>query len=158
MKKKMLFLVAAYAAWVVATLVYNKKTPSQISAEVAKEVKTNGSSCKAFLNNFLEVHRNFFDDVLQKVLSPEKQAFLKEKEEEFLAYVEPYQKKATKLFDEYKAKWEEFADEWKQKIDEVYKEALAEIKKMKAKAPEKIDELQETFHSSLDDLKQKLKK
>jgi len=158
MNKKIIFLAAAYVAWFVAALNYNKKNPEQISDEVEMSKIKNWNSYQALFDNFVEIHKNLFFWVREKVLTPENKEFLKQKEQEMLSHIDPYFTKAKNLFEEYKNKWEEFADEWKSKIDEVYKEATWEIDKIREQAPQKIDELQTRLNMFLDWLKEKLKK
>lgn len=158
MNKKLLILLSGYTIWIVATLLYNKKNPSEIQSEMDKAKKSWDDNLKVFFNNFLEIHQNLLDSLKAKVLTKENKLIFKKKKEELLQLADEYKQKAEDLFEEYKEKWKDYAEEWVEKLEKFYKETLVNLDGLKEEAPEKYEQTKKKINHYLDDLKSKVKK
>lgn len=158
MNKKLLVLLWVYASWVVAALLYNKKSPTEIKTELDEANKTWQKSFKVLFNNFIEIHKNLLEDFKVKVLTEENKKLLYTKRDEFLELTEEYKVKAQKIFQEYKHLWKNYADEWLKKLKKFYNEKLDEIEDLKKKAPDKVNEAREKLLWYYNEFKAKMKK
>lgn len=158
MNKKLLILLSWYTIWIVATLLYNKKNPSEIQSEMDTAKKQWDDSLRVFFDNFLEIHKNLLDSLKWKVLTKENKLMFKKKKEELLKLADEYKQKAEDLFEEYKSKGKDYAEEGIEKLEKFYKETLDNLDDLKEEAPEKYEQTKKKINNYLDDLKSKVKK
>lgn len=158
MNKKILLLLGAYASWVAAAVLYNKKNPSEIKSEIDNARKNDDNNLKVLFNNFIEIHKNLLDDLKAKTLTEENKEMFYKKRDEFLVLVEDYREKAIKIFEEYKVKWKDYAEEWLKKLEKFYKEKLEELDNLKEDAPEKLKDAREKLLAHYSEFRSKLKK
>lgn len=158
MNKKLLVLLGIYASWVITTLLYNKKNPSEINKEIEMARKSWEKDIKVLFNNFIEIHQNLLESLKTKLLTDENKKYFNEKKDEFLVLVENYKIKAEKIFEEYKVLGKDYAEEWLVKLEKFYKEKLEELDNLKEKAPEKVEEVKKKLLTHFEEVKKKMKK
>lgn len=158
MNKKLLLLLGAYASWVAAALVYNKKNPSEIKSELDDARKNEDNNLKVLFNNFIEIHKNLLDDLKAKTLTDENKEIFYKKRDEILSLVEDYRQKAQEVLKEYQLKWKDYAEEWLKKLEKFYREKLEELDELKEDAPEKLEKAKEKLLAYYDEFKSKFKK
>lgn len=158
MNKKLLLLLWGYAAGVVATLMYNKKNPSEISSELEQAKDVWDDKAKVFFNNFIEIHKNLLDDLKANIFTPENKVLFEKKKEEFFKISDEYMKKAEILFEEYKEKWKNYKEEWIEKLEKFYTDTLKKLDDVKDVAPEKVEQVKKKITSYFEDIRLKLKR
>lgn len=158
MNKKLLLLLWGYTAWVIATLLYNKKNPSEIKSELEQAKDSWEDNIKVFFNNFIEIHKNLLDSCKSKVLTQENKLIFEKKKWELLKFAEDYKQKAEVLFQQYSVKWKDYAEEWLEKLEKFYNEALEDLETLKQQAPEKFDQAKTKVTSYFEEFKSKFKK
>jgi len=158
MNKKIILLWAVYVWWVIATLLYNKKTDKEIQKELLDARTKWEWDFKVLFNNFIEIHKNLLDNLKAKTLTEENKEFINKKKDEFLIFIDDYKEKAQEIFEEYKVLWKDYAEEAIEKLEKFYNEKLNDLEKLKEKAPEKIDEIKSKLITISNDLKSKIKK
>lgn len=140
--KKIFFLTAWYVAWNIVASIYkgNKKNPSKLK---------NKQDVKDVAENFLEIQKNFIDDIEKKFLSESSREKLDETKESFHKYANDYLKQGEKLlaelqvsekYQDTKAKWLSFFENLKFKAQTLYEQARKEEEKIEAQAKEKIQD------------------
>lgn len=158
MNKKLLALLWVYASWVVAALLYNKKSPSEIKTELDNAKASWDKDLKVLFNNFIEIHQNLLDTLKTKLLTDENRDLLYSKKDEFLSLAVDFKVKAEKVFDEYKDLGKDYTNEWIEKLEKFYNEKLNEIEDLKKKTPEKIEEVKSKIVNYYNEIKSKMKK
>ena len=160
---KKIFLLAAWylIGGAVATLYWEKK--GKKVREDLDEVKWDSEKTKKLvLANFIETHKNFLDNLKERVLTEENKDLFSQKIEEAKKLAKSYKKDWEKLLEELKEKGEDYAETAKEKLEELYKEKKEDIKstldEIKSSAPEKLKENKEKLLAKLEEVKEKIKK
>lgn len=156
MNKKLLILLGAYASWVVATLLYNKKNPSEIKSELDSARNAWEKDCKVLFNNFIEIHKNLLEGLKARLLTEENKNLFHQKKDEFLQLSEEYRKKGQEIFEEYKLKGQDYTQEWLEKLEEFYQEKLKDLDTIKENAPDKIHQTKKKLIAYFEDFKERL--
>ena len=154
MNKKLLLLLGAYAAWVVAASVYSKKD-KQLSLELCDKEKNCEDKTKLLLQNFVEIHQNMLDDLKKKYLTDENIKKFNEKKADLMVYLEDYKKEAEEIFLEVKEKWKDYLKEWLEKLEQIYNTQLNNIQEVDSK--EKVEEYKQKLVEVYEDFKKKIK-
>ena len=160
--KKILLLAAGYIiGWAVATLYWEKK--GKKVREDLDEVKGDSEKTKKLvLANFIETHKNFLDNLKERILTDENKDLFNQKIDEAKKLVKSYKKDWEALLEELKEKGEEYAETAKEKLEDMYKEKKEDIKtaleEIKSSAPEKLKENKEKLLGKFEEIKEKIKK
>lgn len=136
--KKILFLTAGYVAWNIVALLYKgkKKTPTHIK---------NKKDAQKVVENFLEIQKNFVQDIEMKFLSESGREKLSETKEKFRAHASDYFSEGEKLlqelqisqkYQETKTRWLSLFENLKNKAQSLYRQALEEEQKLESTAQE----------------------
>lgn len=158
MNKKLLILLGAYASWVVAALLYNKKNPSEIKSELESARNSWEKDIKVLFNNFIEIHKNLLEGLKTRLLTEENKNLFHQKKDEFLQLSEEYRKKWQEIFEEYKLKGQDYAQEWLEKLEEFYQEKLKDLDMIKENAPDKMQQTKKKLIAYFEDFKNRLTK
>lgn len=154
MNKKLLLLLWAYTAWVVAASVYSKKD-KQLSLDLCDKDKNCEDKAKLVLENFIDIHQNMLQDIKKKYLTDENIEKLNKAKADLMVYVEDYKAWAQKVFLEVKDKWNDYLDEWLLKLKDFYDLQLKNIED--AETREKIDEYKDKLVEVYNDFLKKIK-
>lgn len=154
-KSKLLLALGIYSAWVIATLLYNKKSPNEIEWEMQTANSNGEKKLKVFFNNFLEIHKNLLDDLKLRHWTDERKAKIEKLKWDALEKVEEYKSKAFDIYEESKQKWPEYAKEGIEKL-EIF--ASKSFEELKAKSPEILEQGKEKIQELIGDLKKNLLK
>ncbi len=158
MWKKLLMLIAWYIAWSTVTWLYADKKWSEVQKEMKKERLKWWDDKTYFLEYLLNIHKRFFWDVKEKILTPENKEFLETKKEEAMDVIWEYRIEAEKLLEEAKTKWKDY-------LQIAYKN-LEEFSQLKADEGEKrlkdlwkkvVNEFQNNFQQMIEHLKSNYK-
>ncbi len=158
MNKKLLTLLWVYASWVVAALLYNKKSPAQIKTELDTAKESGEKNIKVLFNNFIEIHQNLLDTLKTKLLTEENKAKFYAKKDDFISLALDFKSNSEKIFEEYKNLGKDYSTEWIQKLEQFYTEKLNEVEELKKKTPEKIEAVKIKIIAYYEDIKSKMKK
>lgn len=153
MNKKLLALLWMYVWWVTVAMLYNKKKPSDIEKELETAKTSWEWSFKILLDNFIEIHQNFLENVKDEVWSPKNKKYFNSKKDELFDILSEYKDDWEKLLKDLEVKWKDYASEWLKRLEKIYEEKLKEIKE---KAPEKFDEIKDKIKSYYEELKKKI--
>ena len=117
--KKILLLAAGYIiGWAVATLYWEKK--GKKVREDLDEVKGDSEKTKKLvLANFIETHKNFLDNLKERILTDENKDLFNQKIDEAKKLVKAYKKDWEALLEELKEKGEEYAETAKEKLEDM---------------------------------------
>lgn len=152
MNKKLITTLAIYSAWVITTLVYNKKTPEEINKEIEDNNSKDWNIFNVFLNNFIEIHRNLLDSLKEKTLTEKNKALFLEQKLKLIKSLKDYEIKAKNTYEEYKEKSVDYKKDWIELIEKYYQEWISKIKELD------FNEIKDDFTSYIESLKNKLKK
>jgi DNA repair exonuclease SbcCD ATPase subunit len=156
MNKKLLTLLWAYVWWIVIATIYNKKKPSDIEKELEVAKTSWDWSFKVLLDNFIEIHENFFENIKNEVWTPKNKKYLSSKRDELYDILSDYKEDWEKLLKELEIKWKWFTSESLKKLEKIYEERVKELEKFKNHAPEKFEEFKEKLKSYFEELKKKI--
>jgi len=157
MSKKNLFILAVWyiAGWIVSSF-YNKKKPSELKKDLEKSRKEWEGDFKVILNNFIDTHINFIEDLKSHIMTEKNKKIFNEKKDELLALVDIYKKQWLELTEELKIKGKEFFTEASEKLEHLYEEKKEQIDFLKEEAPIKINEIKEDLKEVYSEIKSKV--
>lgn len=138
--KKILFLSAWYIAWSIVGSLYKskKKIPAQLKSK--KDIKQ-------LTESFLEVQKNFINDIEKRFLSENGKEKLDSTKKKFHEYAEKYLKEgekiiheiqATEAYQKTKKKWFSIFEALKLKKAEVVEDIKMKVQKNQADKQDKI--------------------
>lgn len=140
--KKILFLTAWYIAWSVVGSLYKskKKMPSQLKSK---------KDAKQLTESFLEIQKNFIDDIEKRFLSENGKEKLQTTKKKFHEYADRYLEEGEKIlaeiqvsekYQETKTRWLSFFENLTSKAQSLYNKALAEEDKLKTSAKDTLED------------------
>lgn len=138
--KKILFLSAWYIAWSIVGSLYKskKKIPAQLKSK--KDIKQ-------LTESFLEIQKNFINDVEKRFLSENGKEKLDSTKKKFHEYAEKYLKEgeslireiqATETYDKAKKKWFSLFEALRLKKSEVVQDIKMKVQKNEINKGDKI--------------------
>lgn len=157
MKKKTLFLLWVYTLWITSALLYNKKNPRDIQSELKSAEKNEISKLQVLFGNFIQIHKNLFDDVTGKIFTQEQKKYFSSQKEKWSDIFDEYKKSSDVIFKKYSQKWKAYFDEWLEKLQEVYETTLDTVEEFGKEAPDKIEEVKKQISKQFDTIKNSLK-
>lgn len=158
--KKLFYLAMGYIAWnAVSSLYWNKKW-KELKKDMKKASNDKHDPKMVLIENFIETHKNFFNDLKEMVESEENRQYFKDKKEEVLDLIERYKEDSEWMIDELKWKWKKYIEEVSVKLEEFYKEKKKEWEAYltSAWAKEELGHFKEKLGEVYEELKSKLKK
>ncbi|MCT4616695.1 MAG: hypothetical protein N4A38_00625 [Candidatus Gracilibacteria bacterium] len=160
MKKKNLFLLGlGYFGGVTVASLYSKDRGPKLKEDL--EVAHNSddkSICKVLFRNFIDIHREVYEDTKDVIINEENIALYNQKKEEFLTLLDDYKAKGEEELSKLKDLGETYSKEALKKAEEYYEEKLAEINEFKGEIPELVEEYREKLVKYLKQLHKKIKK
>ena len=152
----MLLAAAAYVTWTVVATIFNEKKGEKVRAEL-KDAKDNGwDSKKILVWNFIETHKNFLEDLKEKVLTDENREIFEAKVQEVKEVVKQYTKEGEKLIAELKEQGTDYAETAKVELEKLYEEKKSKLDDLKADAPEKVEKAKKKLTAKFDEVKKKI--
>lgn len=153
--KKWIFILW-YMIWVVVAMLFNKKNSKQLKN---KFIEKNKTELDIILDNFIEIHKNIFISLNEKINSPETKQFFESKKNEFLELLNEYKEKWYEILKQYKEKWEDYVKEWIEELEKFYKEKIQDLEdNLKDKTSDDIlNEIKKELKTMVEDFKKYLK-
>ncbi|MDQ7008994.1 MAG: hypothetical protein Q9M94_01745 [Candidatus Gracilibacteria bacterium] len=155
---RLLLVAVGYITGGVVATLYGEKKGKKVREDL-EEVKGNSKETqKLVLANFIETHKNFLEDLKERVLTDENKDFFYEKVDEAKVLVKDYKKQGEKLVEELKIKGEGYIDTAKEDLEKLYEDKKADLKELQKEAPEKIEKAKEKLIAKFDEVKDKITK
>jgi len=112
------------------------------------------------LENFIETHKNFFNDLKDLVESEESKQYFEDKKNDILWLIERYREDSEWMILELKWKWKKYIEEVSLKLEEFYKEKKREWEEYLSStwAKEELGHFKEKLGQVYEELKAKIKK
>ncbi|NDK08779.1 hypothetical protein EOM39_06085 [Candidatus Gracilibacteria bacterium] len=159
--KKLFYLAMGYLAGSAVFSLYSDKKGKDLKKDIKKASENGKHDPKmVLLENFIETHKNFFNDLKDIVDTKENRQYLKDKKEEVLDLIDRYKDDSEMMIDQLKGKGKKYMSEVSEKLEEFYKEKKKEGEEYLSSIGSKEDVT--TFKEKLglvyEDLKTKLKK
>lgn len=158
MNKKILLLATWYVLWWVVSSLYGKKRPSDLKKELAKAREDWKNDFWVFFDNFVNIHKNLYEDIKKSAIVEENKELLKDKKAQLLEVVDAYKIEWKAIVDELKVKWMDFVEDASLKLEQVYEEKIAQIDELKWVAPEKASELKSKLKENFSKIKSNIEK
>ena len=157
-RKNLLLLAAGYLiGGAVATLYWEKK--GKKVREDLEDIKWDSKKTKKLvLNNFVETHKSFLEDLKKRFLTDENKDLFNEKIDEAKKLVKSYKKEWEELIEKLKKKWEDYAETAKDKLENLYEEKKENLINLQKDAPKKVEEIKEKLLTKVEEVKEKIKK
>lgn len=159
--KKLFYLAMWYLAWSAVSSLYSDKKWKELKKDIKKASENGKHDPKmVLLENFIETHKNFFNDLKDIVDTKENRQYLKDKKEEVLDLIDRYKDDSEMMIDQLKWKWKKYISEVSEKLEEFYKEKKKEWEEYLSSiwSKEDVTTFKEKLWLVYEDLKAKLKK
>lgn len=159
--KKLFFLTAWYIAWSTISSLYSSKKGRELQKDLKKAYEEKKDPTKILMDNFVEMHKNMFNDIKDKASSEEAKEYFKNKKEDVFKIIDKYKKEWEKMLAELKVKWKDYIEVVAEELEKFYDEKKVELDKSLKNfnlEQEDIDTYKEKLASVYKDLKSKLKK
>lgn len=159
--KKLFYLAMWYLAWSAVSSLYSDKKWKDLKKDIKKASENGKHDPKmVLLENFIETHKNFFNDLKDIVDTKENRQYLKDKKEEVLDLIDRYKDDSEMMIDQLKWKWKKYMSEVSEKLEEFYKEKKKEWEEYLSSiwSKEDVTTFKEKLWLVYEDLKTKLKK
>lgn len=165
-KKKSLFLLAlGYVGGLAIALKYHKKTADSLKEELSKTDK----KCEVFWKHIVQIHKSFFAETKEVILSPENMEKLQKYKEKLLVHVDEFKVDAVKKIEELKKKGLVKKEEIEKEIQKLYDRRIELVEQVKEKSSDLIDsalvqgknyleEAKSRLEEAFEELKNNLKK
>lgn len=159
--KKLFYLAMWYLAWNAVSSLYWSKKWKELKKDLKKASENGKHDPKmVLLENFIETHKNFLNDLKDMVDTEENRKYFTDKKDEVFDLIERYKDDSEMMIDELKGKWKKYISEVWVKLEEFYKEKKKEWEEYLSSmwAKEDLVQFKDKLSQVYEDLKTKLKK
>jgi hypothetical protein len=122
-QKNIFFLLLWYIAGMAVFMKFNKKTPEIIK----KEIENKDKCIDVFLNNFIQIHKDFFSFIKSNILSKENIKSLNEYKKLINKEVDKFKKEAELKISELKKMWIVKKNEIEKELEKIYNKKVVDL-------------------------------
>jgi len=156
--KKIFLLAAGYLAGGLIATLYGEKKGKKVREDLEDTKWDNKKTQKIMINNFIDTHKNFLDDLKERILTDENKEVFYKKVDEAKDLIKDYKKEWEKLVEELKERGSDYLETSKQKLEDLYESKKWDLEELKAKAPAKMEEVKNKLSEKFDEVKEKITK
>ncbi|MBP8016672.1 hypothetical protein KAZ01_01570 [Candidatus Gracilibacteria bacterium] len=154
MKNKNLFLLGiGYLAGMTIFMKFNKKTHE----EIEKEIKKAENPFNIFVENFIQIHKDFFDFLKNQLASKENIKLFNKYKTNLIKEVDKFKKDAEKKIEELKKMGINKKDELEKELEKIYEKRVEYFDEFMGWGEDQIIEGKKLLQKAFQDLKKKVK-
>ena len=159
---KTLFILAAwYVAWTTVSSLFSTKKGRELQKDLKKAYEEKADPTGILLDNFVELHKNMFENIKKKATSDDAKKFFKDKKTQVFKLLDKYKAEWEKMLDELKVKWKDYTSNAWEKLETFFKEKkedLVDYLEWLKLDKDDIQDYKDKLNSIYEDLKAKIKK